>query len=241
MKICSKIGCKNLGIVRIKTYNRPNNLFYCNKHYRFQCMRHGAQQKGKSIPLYTELENLMPDNMICSICDQKMIWHSKYGDKNSVISLQHNNNGTIILICMACNNGHGHSKLKDKYFDIKKNNKFCPDCDLELNIKQFSIHHSRINNIQGICKNCNKKRQKLYYEKQKDNKNIRKSHYVGIYKIRKQWIALIKKGINGKQTAIFRKKFKTEEQAAIARDEFIIDNKLNVTKYKLNYPMDFYD
>jgi hypothetical protein len=35
--------------------------------------------------------------------------------------------------------------------------------------------------------------------------------------------------------------YKTEEQAVIARDQFIIDNKLDVTKYKLNYPMDFYD
>lgn len=236
MKICSRRECKKIADIQC------SDRQYCYKHYRFGKMKSSAQYNNKYIPLETELENLIPSKLICSACNKKMIWHSKLGKLKDVISLQHNHDGSIMLICQGCNSAHGHSNLGDEYFNIPNNEKYCADCKRILMLDKFGNNSIRKDGLYSICKKCNYNRTKKHRIKNKKRRVT--SNYYGISKhIRKHkdkhyitWRA----GILIHSKIIFNQYYKTEEQAAIARDEFIIDNKLDVTKYKLNYPMDFY-
>ncbi len=149
MKTCSKKGCDNEGI-----HIRSLRTIYCDKCYRFNCMIKIAKQYNKYVPSLIEIEALFGrlHNMQCPICDKQMIWHSKYGKMSNVISLQHNYNGDILLICHGCNSGHGSSTLKDEYFNLNNDERFCPDCRKILN--KDSFHKSSRNKYEGICKVC---------------------------------------------------------------------------------------
>ena len=155
MKICSKKGCSLIGVMQASA-----TTIYCMKHYRFYRMRVFAQTRNKYVPSHEELEKLLPQTMICSTCYKRMIWNSKLGCRNDVISLQHNNNGTIMLICTSCNCGHGHSKLGDEYFNIPKDHKYCPDCEKTLLINKFNYNKTRKDKHQNICKKCHSIRKK---------------------------------------------------------------------------------
>ncbi len=179
MKICAKKGCNEIGQYRCGKYS-----LYCVKHYRFCHMRSKAKRYKKFCPTWDTLEKLIPYNMICPTCDKDMIWHTSLGVRKDVISLQHNHNGNIILICHSCNVSHGNSKLGDNYFNIPKNHKYCPKCDKILNKIKFHKNKYIKNNLNGICKDCdNKKNQKKRNDRKNNNlcsdcKNILSIHSI---------------------------------------------------------------
>ena len=163
MKICSKKGCDKKGI-----HKRALRTIYCDKCYRFNCMLKIAKQYNKYVPSLTEIEVLFGKlhNMQCPICNKQMSWHSKYGKMSNVISLQHNYSGNILLICQGCNSGHGNSMLKDEYFNLNNNERFCPDCRKILNKNSF--YKSSRNEYAGICKVCDNIRRSINRSRNKE-------------------------------------------------------------------------
>ena len=159
MRICSKKTCNNIGRV-----NHTNKQSYCFKCYRFQEMRHASQGKGKYKPNLKELERILPLDMICPMCDKKMIWHTSLGIRKDVVTLQHNHNGDVILICYSCNAGHANSYLGDEYFNLNNNEKYCPRCNEILSKNKFSKTKRNKDNLNNICKQC---RSKIYYRNKK--------------------------------------------------------------------------
>lgn len=149
MRICSKKGCKKIGII----IYLPTAI-YCFQCSRFKSMRHAAQTKNKYQPSWEELEKILPKNMICPTCSKQMIWHSSLGTKGDVVSLQHNYDGSIMLICHSCNAGHGQSHLKDKYFDIPVGYNYCSQCKYILKKAEFNKCMQNKNNLLGCCKKC---------------------------------------------------------------------------------------
>ncbi len=151
-KKCSRKNCEHH-----PEYYRGREYF-CERHYRFLCMKSGASANKKYIPSWHELERLLQclRGMRCPTCDKIMIWHSKHdgGKRSKVVSLQHNINKTISLICYSCNCGHGHSNLGDKYFDIPYEHKYCPICMSILHINNFYRKSTKSNGLQSKCKKC---------------------------------------------------------------------------------------
>lgn len=157
--ICSKKGCNKIGDIKIRS-----ETVYCFKCNRFNRMMGDAQKKNKYKPSWKELEELFPQNMICPVCDKQMIWHTKLGCLGDVISLQHNCNGNIILICQSCNVAHRNSHLGDEYFNIPKDHKYCPYCKNILLISKFCKCNRNRDKHNAICKQCDNK---VYYKNKK--------------------------------------------------------------------------
>ncbi len=161
-KICSKKGCNKTGEIK-----GSQGTFYCFQCNRFNKMINQAKQGNKYTPSLKELKTMLPINLICPICSKKMIWCTKLGRLGDVISLQHNHDGSIVLICHSCNSAHGQSHLGDKYFNLKENEKYCPKCKEILSIDKFSNTKCKKDGHNGICKKCDKKKRKIYYHKNK--------------------------------------------------------------------------
>lgn len=104
MMTCSKKGCC---LPAVK--NKCRNTSYCWKHYRFWAMRLKAANKNKKVPTFSELEKMLNkiNNMACPVCDEKMVWHKSLGELKNVITLQHETNGTMSMMCYSCNSTHG--------------------------------------------------------------------------------------------------------------------------------------
>lgn len=72
-------------------------------------MRLKAANKNKKVPTFSELEKMLNkiNNMACPVCDEKMVWHKSLGELKNVITLQHETNGTMSMMCYSCNSTHG--------------------------------------------------------------------------------------------------------------------------------------
>lgn len=167
MKICSKKSCNELGIHPIGSSQ------YCDRCFRFQSMRYQAKANNKYIPSFQELNELLliiGDKLLCPNCHIPMVWKSKRNNVGRTMSLQHNNDSTMSLICVSCNVAHRNSKLGDRYFDIPEDHKYCSRCNMTLNKTEFNKNKNRINSLRAYCKKCNIIYDKSFY------KNVRKNH-----------------------------------------------------------------
>ncbi len=236
-KVCMKRGCDNIGC------HKMSSGFYCDKHHRFFYMAQAARKSKKDIPTFNELEILLffhAKDMICKSCGIMMKWHSQYDNnrRSKVVSLQHNNIGTMSLICQGCNAAHGQSSLKDQYFNIIEGHKYCKPCKRILPFSRFHNSSAARDGHKTYCKSCRSQK----YKDQHKKTTHQTSNYNGVYKrknikINDKYIAGIK--INNK--AQYLGSFDTEEAASVFYDLFIINNNLDFTRYKLNFPCDFYD
>lgn len=89
------------------------NNAYCAKHQVIKNMRTHALHYGKSVPSWNELDAMfMYHGMHCKHCRKRMLLRSnraeKPVDRNAVVTLQHNNDGSICLLCHSCNVSHRH-------------------------------------------------------------------------------------------------------------------------------------
>src|SRR5688572_27994857 len=123
VRFAKALGCCMCGGDAFKL-NRTSWL--CVRHWRLSRMRHASRSRGKSVPSMSELESLVPDGMSCPVCDRKMVW-LKNESRSLVISLQHNRNGSYLLICLSCNSRHQHFS-GDDFYKIPKDQKWCPGC-----------------------------------------------------------------------------------------------------------------
>ncbi len=153
-KTCSRRGCQLPSQIQI-----PGRQ-YCYRHYRFREMRHNAGKYRKYIPSWQMLDNMLPDGLICCACKKRMIWHTSLGQLKDVITLQHNHDGSILLVCQACNSGHSCSQLGDAYFNVPSNEKYCPGCKKLLHRSSFHMNRSKAVGLSNQCKKCRREEHK---------------------------------------------------------------------------------
>lgn len=134
-------------------------IVICLKHYRFMCMRTRAQRSNKTVPSYAELDILLQRcQMFCPACKEEMVWESK-DNQQRVITLQHDRDGNLRLLCRSCNTRHSSCE-GDTFYDIPKDHKICPMCKDLLPFDKFDNDFSgeRFANKKTYCKECSKKR-----------------------------------------------------------------------------------
>jgi hypothetical protein len=146
---------------------RVGNINLCAKHYRFWQMRSTAKQYGKSVPTYQTLQNLTNSlvDMKCPHCQIAMTWLRIKGQAGRVISLQHDRDGTIRLLCLSCNSRHSVCS-DDTYYEIPPTLYHCIGCDKWKDRSEFRTRR-RGNGIrrESYCKPCDnrKRRERAYW------------------------------------------------------------------------------
>ena len=185
-RICSRKGCDDDGINKT---NGPGTTWYCEKHYRFKKMRARAQQSGKVVPTWEQLEEMLLECLNehgqlgkCPCCGRQMQWRAGADKKKgSTISLQHNLDGTMCFICHSCNVGHGNSKLGDRFLELEYDEKYCPRCDTVKSLDQFYKDRRNSRGIKDICQNCDKERTRKY-RTERDADPIKRARYLAYMK-----------------------------------------------------------
>ncbi len=151
-KVCSRKDCEDLARHYLK-----ETASYCPKHYRFKEMKHNSKRYKKDVPTWDECEILLFVwclSFKCPVCNVQLKWNKGNGGIKNVVSIQHNNNGTIMFICHSCNSGHGSSKLGDEYLTIPLNKKYCPRCNLILDKNNFGKNLNKRNKLRVYCREC---------------------------------------------------------------------------------------
>lgn len=139
-------------------------LWLCARHHRYVQMRKSARADGKVDPTYEQLDAMPGSNMVCPTCDIKMNWTSKEGGRASVASLQHYRDGTLAIVCVACNTRH-KAMPADEYRDLPKGHKRCPRCSETKPLDAFYMARWKGNptKITSFCKKCLASRRRDYY------------------------------------------------------------------------------
>ena len=127
------------------TVSYARNL-YCPMHARFAQMRASSKYFGKEPPSYEWLHRNISKDMICPVCGIKMNWQAKDG-RASIITIQHDRDGEMRLICMSCNSKH-YFMPGDSFFKLPNGHRYCRRCDQVLPLENFSKRAS-------YCKICN--------------------------------------------------------------------------------------
>lgn len=144
---CSRQGCADLAVRHL------GNARYCVRHYRFATMRARARRDGKSVPSPAELERLLPLNMVCAPCGRTMNWLSNDG-RSTVISLQHDRDGALRLICRACNTRHAHHP-GDSFYELRAGERRCSSCrTVKPETDFYKATSGRWNHRMSRCKAC---------------------------------------------------------------------------------------
>jgi hypothetical protein len=142
-------ACSTCGSAPFKM-NRTSWL--CLKHWKLSAMRWRASVRRKSVPTVQQLEALIPDGMICGSCKRVMTWFKKE-DSKSVITLQHNRDGSYALICLSCNSRHQHFP-GDDFYKIPMDCKRCPRCREARPHADFPKSHERWMGLGPYCRKC---------------------------------------------------------------------------------------
>ena len=145
----SKLGCNALA----KPTHRRTPL--CPKHHRFGMMREIAKAARKRVPSYEELESLLAQlkDLKCPVCNRVMVWFKHESDR-TVITLQHNRDGSIALICFSCNSRHRDNG--DALYQIGPDQKRCSRCKRVLPLSGFTSDRTSgvWANRKCVCKTC---------------------------------------------------------------------------------------
>ena len=178
IKRCSRNGCDNHGINKV---NGKGSTWYCDKHFRFRCMRNRAQQRGKTVPSWEQLDEMLLECLnehgelgACPSCGQQMQWRAGADNKRgSTISLQHNHDTTECMVCQSCNVGHGHSRIGDRYLEpTPVGFKHCGDCDTVKPLDQFNKSRRSRSGTTSNCRECQSNRCRKRYHAKKAAKKI---------------------------------------------------------------------
>lgn len=136
-------------------------------------MRYWSGKRGKTMPsmknMWAMLENC--SYMDCPSCGRHMHWNRNEGHA-ATITIQHDNDGQMRLMCLGCNGRH--STLGDKFYgmvpgvdvppgDISPDDKWCSRC---RNVKsKAAFTPSTKEGLQGWCKPCSKEHAAKYHAK----------------------------------------------------------------------------
>jgi len=102
--------------------NRP----YCVRHYRFDQMRVNSKHRGKLVPSHEWLEANVPAGMVCPCCTRQMNWLVS-DSRSTTISIQHDHDGGMRLICYSCNVRHA-SMPEDSFYALPPGMSKCKCC-----------------------------------------------------------------------------------------------------------------
>lgn len=125
-------------------------------------MRFSARRKGKYVPTLDELDALLAAHgMNCQHCKAKMNWTAREGWR-TVVSLQHDRDGSIRLLCLACNTSHS-TQPGDSFYEIPADHKKCSGCSkIMLRSKYPSRRVRGFVMYRSMCRDCyNRDQQKL--------------------------------------------------------------------------------
>jgi hypothetical protein len=120
-------------------------------HYRISSMRSRAKRDGKTVPTRSEIEG-MAATMVCIGCSRRMNWLRSEGASTQA-TLQHDRDGGVRLLCLACNTRHAQHP-GDTFYGVASNEKWCPDCDQILPKGSFAKDRSRPVGLKSYCRPC---------------------------------------------------------------------------------------
>lgn len=155
---------------------KQGRIWLCKKHYRFQQMRAKAKSRGLVVPSYERLGGILNENLVCHPCGRKMVWLSEE-NTSLVITLQHDRNGCLRLICRSCNTRH--SKFSgDTFYSAPRTKKICPRCKILKPLMEFYLDNSkRWKNRKTYCKKCSDFYQSSWVSKNKGKFNAKRREY----------------------------------------------------------------
>jgi hypothetical protein len=116
---------------------RHGKTSMCQKHFRFWQMQRAAKSACKFVPTFYQLESLTPKDMKCTDCGVLMHWIDDQNRSSGAV-LQHYRDGTLGIVCFACNTKHGQLP-GDMYRDVPKDHKLCIQCKTIKPLFEFSI------------------------------------------------------------------------------------------------------
>lgn len=124
----------------------------CFIHCRIDPMQTCARSRGLYTPTAEELVSLFNDlitkGMKCGHCQSVMVWN---GRAANVVTLQHDRNGTIRLLCLSCNSRH-YTYPGDEFYNYPLNWAFCPMCKTAKHESNF--YRKRNGRRSSYCKSC---------------------------------------------------------------------------------------
>jgi len=145
--------CYLCGELSIKRHGRTN---MCEKHHRFIQMQKTAKYDKKYVPSIYEIEKLVPIDMKCQDCGDLMHWIDDENRSSGAV-LQHYRNGSLGIVCHACNVKHGNMS-GDLYREVPKNHKLCGFCKTIKPLTMFNVRRDGKKNYPMTkCKECNHK------------------------------------------------------------------------------------
>lgn len=137
------------------SYKVRSKQSLCQMHYRITQMRDTARARNKAVPTVEQLEEmfsqLISDGMLCPICRQNMPLTGIRNGKRHVVSLQHDNDGELRLICMNCNMAHATFPGDEFYNNTPGETAYCPRC---LKILPYTDFYK--NKCGSCCRKCRK-------------------------------------------------------------------------------------
>lgn len=158
LNMCKKCpDCESNGVVKI------GNRCYCRMHARIRQMRTTANARAKFVPSRSELETMFASlhNMECPLCTKTMLWSVGLTESRSaVVTLQHDNDGNIRLLCFGCN--ARHSAYGDAIYSKDLSKHVCTQCKQELPKSEFLVYTEGTSGVRSWCKKCNCEIQKQY-------------------------------------------------------------------------------
>ena len=151
--------CPRCGDVAVR---RTGNQWLCRRHYRFQQMRGNARRRGLLIPTYETLDLLLAGlkDRQCPHCARQMNWLAVEG-QSTVMTLQHYRDGSLGLICRACNTRHAHMP-GDTFVTLPRGMKWCSVCKTQKPLDQFGTDNSgKWLGKRSSCRDCHNSTRRL--------------------------------------------------------------------------------
>lgn len=160
--------CPKCGLPGMHPTGGSRSSLYCVKHYRFYQMRHDARASRKTVPTAEELSGLLPVDMTCVGCKRVMNWFERDG-AGTVITLQHDDDGTHRLICKACNTRH--RSMGDAMYEMPTGHRWCGRCKKAKPIKEFGVSSELWKGLHHRCRLCHNTYQRERYHVNKARAN----------------------------------------------------------------------
>lgn len=139
---------------------KQGHILLCAMHYRIANMRTRAKRDGKLVPARVAIEALAPSPFECCCCQRPLTWLRENGASQQA-TLQHDRDGGLRIICLACNTRHAQHP-GDTFYAIPGGHKRCPDCEQVLPLASFVIDRSRPVGRKSYCRPCSAARFKQW-------------------------------------------------------------------------------
>lgn len=151
---CAWSSCASIGTEKM---DKNSISLHCKKHFRFLKMRYTAKAYGKYVPTFSELERAFRklSGFRCVGCDKVMRWTKKESSLADTVTLQHDADGGIRLICFSCNDRHMHYP-GDSFYTRNRNMKLCGMCKTEKPFDEFTKSRDKYSFLKlgGHCRRC---------------------------------------------------------------------------------------